>query len=181
MTIRQGATLLLAPFSSAAAAFRRRFRGLLFHRRAHAVWARFEKLESLGLIEWIPTLFEGESPDAEPLFPLGHGRTDSIEDQLGQAAQGAAVRMLSRRYNLASDAPALQGPTAQSQLVPIYRDFEHATLKKIARLRYRPHTARTSLWLSRVRDRADEYLEKWREIIDRVELHAQGDNYFDAA
>jgi hypothetical protein len=146
-----------------------------------AVWERFRKLESLGLIEWIPTLFEGAGPDAEPLFPLGHEGTDSIEDQLGQAAHGAAVRMLSRRYNLASDAPALQGPTAQCQLVPVYRDFEQATLVGIARLRYRPHTARTSLWLSKVSDRAGEYLEKWREIIDRVDLHARDDGYFDAA
>jgi hypothetical protein len=146
-----------------------------------AVWRRFDMLGELGIIEWVPTLFEGPGHDAEPLCPLGYGETDSVEDQLGQAAHGAAVRMLSRRINLGSDAPALRERTAGSQLVPVPRHFAGATMFGIARLRYRPHTARTKLWFSKVQDRGTEFLEKWHEIIETIDLHADGERYFDAA
>ena len=55
---------------------------------------REKQLAQLGLIEWVPHLVEGDGPDAEIIHPLGLGRTDSLEDLLGAAADEAASAML---------------------------------------------------------------------------------------
>jgi hypothetical protein len=138
-----------------------------------AVWKRFDLLEQAGVLEWLPVLFEVDSDLAEPLFPLGHGGTESLEDQLGDTAHQAAVRMLSRRYNLQEDAPGLGKASKDCQLIPLLRDFEQATLFGIARLRYRPRTARTALWFSNIAQKSTEYLAAWQEVISRVELQAR--------
>jgi hypothetical protein len=57
--------------------------------------------------------------------------------------------------------------------VPQY--FQEATLVNIARLRYRPHTERTSQWFKRVAELGTEYLETYgRMIADFAPVHAKG-------
>jgi hypothetical protein len=50
-------------------------------------------LARLGLLEWIPTLFESET-EGEVIHPLGIGKTDEIEDRLRRAADRAGSGML---------------------------------------------------------------------------------------
>jgi hypothetical protein len=144
-------------------------------------WRRFQVLLDCEIIEFVPILFEAANDEAEPLFPLGYGGTESIEDRLGTATHAAAKRMLSRRYNLRADAPGLGDPSSQGQLVPIYKKLDQATMYGIARMRYRAQTARTGNWFAEVEERGAEYLAKWHQIIDDVELHAESEDIFYAA
>jgi hypothetical protein len=146
-----------------------------------SVWRRFDALEQTGVLEWVPILFEAANDEAEPPFPLGHKGSDSMEDLMGTTSHDAAVRMLSRRYNLSVGAPGLAGPSSSFQLVPLFKHFEQATLNGIARLRYRAHTARTGIWFAELEQRSAEYLERWRQIIENMDLHAKDAAYSDAA
>ena len=68
---------------------------------------REKQLAQLGLIEWVPHLVEGDGPDAEIIHPLGLGRTDSLEDLLGAAADEAASAMLTEGTAYLGDRPRL--------------------------------------------------------------------------
>jgi hypothetical protein len=57
------------------------------------------QLADLGLIEWVPTLVEGEGSDAEIIHPYGMRNSESLEDRLGRAAHDAALSMLTDRQH----------------------------------------------------------------------------------
>jgi hypothetical protein len=133
---------------------------------ASIFWARLEALEDAGLIEWIPTLFEAPGLLAEPLFPLGIGDSNSLEDQLGDLAHTAAASLVSRHWNLdhIPETPLLK--RGETHLVPLPKAYDRAIMVGIARLRYRPHTQRTSEWLATIEDRSKELRKKWAKIIE---------------
>lgn len=127
------------------------------------LWTRLKALEDAGLIEWIPTLFEASDPLAEPLFPLGSGGSNSLDDRLGSLAHTAAASLISRLRNLDHIPPSLER-TGETLLVPLPKAYDRATIVGIARLRYRPHTRRTSEWLAKIEKRSAELREKWAKI-----------------
>jgi hypothetical protein len=129
-------------------------------------WDRISKLTDAGILEWVPTLFEGPGEISEPMFQLGNAGSGSIEDQLGSAAHTAAACLLARHYNLVDVPQSLKGaPSEHCQLVPVRHSFEQATMLKIARLRYRPHTKRTAEWFERLAVLNAQHLETYTEII----------------
>ena len=129
-------------------------------------WKRLEALEDAGLIESIPTLFEAHGQLAEPLFPLGIGDSNSLEDQLGSLAHTAAASLVSRHWNLdhIPETPLLE--RGETHLVPLPKAYDRAIMVGIARLRYRPHTQRTSEWLATIEDRSKELRKKWAKIVE---------------
>jgi hypothetical protein len=100
-------------------------------------WLRLRLLEQLGLIEWVPYLFEG--PEGEPIHPVHANSALDIEAELYAACHEAARRCLTEgQYDLACDKGGV--------LVPVPSHIQQVQLIGIARLRYRPHTSLTSAW-----------------------------------
>jgi hypothetical protein len=124
-------------------------------------FTRVKQLQRLGLIEWIPYLFEGDSPEAEPIHVYGIGCSDSIEDRLGWAAQSAAEGML-------TDWQKDRVEFEEYYLIPVLRHFTAVQLIAIARLRYRPHTAMTSAWWRDLHEKGEEWIKRYLQLTDRV-------------
>jgi hypothetical protein len=142
---------------------------LLCHRRdgvddpAVDLWRRIELLEGLGLLEFVPHLVEGPSPDAEILHPYGMGQTDSLEDRLGAAASDAAYALLTdtstnwaNRYCVA----------------PVLAHIQSVQLVGIARLRYRPRTRMTAAWWGHLHEAAEQHLTVYDEIVEAKRVPA---------
>jgi len=55
---------------------------------------RMEQLVDLGLIEWVPHLFESDEPEAEIIHAVGIAGSDSLEGRIGFAADEAGRAML---------------------------------------------------------------------------------------
>lgn len=115
-------------------------------------FARIRRLESLGLIDWVPYLFEGEM--GEPIHALAANGLP-IEQALYEAATSAAARMLTEG----------QRERAQGVLVPVLAHIGEVQLIGLMRLRYRPHTRLTAAWWA-------EHQAVCQEFIDRYETLA---------
>ena len=55
---------------------------------------RQQQLTNLGLIEWVPYLFDGESREAELIHPYGIGMGDTLEGRLCRAADEAGQALI---------------------------------------------------------------------------------------
>ena len=115
-------------------------------------FARIRRLESLGLIEWVPYLFEGKV--GEPIHALAVNGLP-IEQELYEAATSAAARMLTEG----------QYQHVQGVLVPVLAHIGEVQLIGLMRLRYRPHTRLTAAWWA-------EHHAVCQEFIDRYETLA---------
>ena len=123
---------------------------------------REQQLTNLGLIEWVPMLVESDDLEAENIHPLGWCSSDSLEDQIGQAAHAAGASMLTERQcEWAIEENELH-------LVPVPRHIANVRVIGIARLRYRPHTKATSAWWAEHIDKGQRYLERYQAIAERA-------------
>jgi hypothetical protein len=119
------------------------------------LWRRFTVLEQLGLIEWVPYLFEG--PDGEPLHALHLGGND-LERELYRACTAAAERRL-------NDWQLERAESSNSPLVPVSAHMEQVTMIGIVRLRYRPDTRLTAAWWADFNARSQHYIEFYNRIL----------------
>jgi hypothetical protein len=119
------------------------------------LFRRLAVLARLGLIEWVPYLFEG--PEGEPIHPL-HGESSlPVEVALYEACYDAATRCLTeRQYENALDEGGV--------LVPVRAHIEQVQLIGVARLRYRPHTRLTSAWWAEHTARCGQFAQRYEEI-----------------
>jgi hypothetical protein len=122
---------------------------------------RFEQLVDLGLIEWVPHLFESDEPNAEIIHAVGISGSDSLEDRIGLAAEEAGLEMLNdrQRQYVASTGPLL---------VPALQHIANAQMIGIARLRYRPHTKLTAAWWKEHNAKGEEYLARYEALAKRI-------------
>ena len=90
-------------------------------------------LFSMGLMEWVPYLFDG--PKGEPIHAM-HDTGLQIERELYEAANDAGGRMVADGYK----------NRIEGFLVPVPAHVEQVQVIGIARLRYRPQTKLTSAW-----------------------------------
>lgn len=90
-------------------------------------------LLSMGLIEWVPYLFDG--PKGEPVHAM-HADGLQIERELYEAANAAGERMVADGYK----------KRMVGFLVPVPAHVEQVQVIGIARLHYRPQTKLTSAW-----------------------------------
>lgn len=99
-------------------------------------WKPWDILISAGLVEFVAHLVESDSADAEIIHPLPWGNGETDEFAITSAALDAGRRM-APFYN-----------DKQTMLVPVSRLRPNVQLIGVARMKYRPHTARTAEWLS---------------------------------
>jgi hypothetical protein len=103
------------------------------------LWARMRQLQEQGLLEFVPHLCEAVTPDAELIHTYGIDWSEkglsNPENAGGRAAHLAGLAMCKKGQN-----------GLGRFLAPVSRDYADAQMVGIVRLRYRPHTKRTSQW-----------------------------------
>jgi hypothetical protein len=107
-------------------------------------WDRWELLCNLGLIEMVPHLVDSDTSEGEVLHPLAWRDTGTVvERDLASAAWDASIALLTV---LNRETVPLKEFAA---MAPVARHIGAIQMFDIARLRYKPRTARTLAFLSR--------------------------------
>ena len=123
--------------------------------RAADFFRRLGHIESLGLVEWVPYLFDG--PESEPIHPLNEQGAIEDERALYSACADAAERCLTEtQYEVAMSKGGV--------LVPVPKHIEQVHLIGVARLRYRPHTRLTAAWWAEHTSACRVYAERYAAI-----------------
>lgn len=113
---------------------------------------RFGTLVSIGLVEWVPYLYDG--PKGEPMHPMAFTGLDT-EVLLWAAATDAAARMLGD----SSWAKSIQGTA-----VPVQKHIGEVAMIGVARLRYRPHTTLTAAWWAEHQNVCQGFTEQYNAL-----------------
>jgi hypothetical protein len=122
-------------------------------------WPAVEILQTLGLIERVGMLLDGDDPEAEIIHPYGVNGGEPAERKLARTAHEAAVAMV-------TDAQLERSEwEAYPHLVPVRKHIAKATLVEIFRLRYRPHTSATAAWYAEMKDSTAEWLARYEAMI----------------
>lgn len=127
---------------------------------ADPAWNSVGLLRNLGLLGYVPHLFENSTPQAEIIHPygIGGGCEDAIDKQLADAADDAANAM------------CLPGPVENAinhgfvHFCPVVNTRPDVQMIGVARLRYRPHTQRTSAWYAELQSNAQTFIGRYREL-----------------
>lgn len=126
---------------------------------------RFGKLVGLGLITWVPCLYDGSEDDAEMIHPLG-GDTN-FERELGRYAREAA-------WSLIPDEAAKRA-REYSHLALVPRHIEKPSVLAVARLTHRPNTKLTAGWWAKSNSMAQDYLSEYKHMCGAADdLQHQG-------
>lgn len=113
---------------------------------------RLGAIQSLGLIEWVPYLFE--SDEGEPIHPFAWDGLPA-EVELYKAASQAAADMLTEG----------QLEHHPGMLVPVPSHIANVQLIGVARLRYRPHTNMTAAWWANHNSVCQGFADTYRRLI----------------
>jgi hypothetical protein len=126
----------------------------------HPIWDSVRSLRKQGLLTFVPHLWETDVPSqAEIIHSYGIGASgESIEVEMGTAAHQAALVMV----------PEFKIEKAfrdgYYHFAPVANTIPKVQMIGVARLRYRPHTARTRDWYGDLWRGAPKWLQKYAEI-----------------
>ena len=127
-------------------------------------------LIDLGVVRWIPHLWEGDDPGAAPLHPYALGGGHGSADLLGAAAHAAGRAMITdAQFQEACD--KLGG---EAWLAPVLRHIDNVQMIGVARLLYRPHTKLTSAWIAQLTKSTKSHLDDYRVLAARVRRRTVG-------
>jgi hypothetical protein len=114
----------------------------------------------MGLVTFIPHLFENSSPQAEPIHPYGINQTgeEPIETEIGEAADAAALQMCQEWAIEKADNEGFE------HFCPVPRTKPDVQLIGVARLRYRPHTMRTAEWYAQLNTAGSAAIVHYTEL-----------------
>ena len=126
------------------------------------VWESVKHLCRSGLLTFVPHLWESDSEQAEVIHAYGIEGIggESLEIEMGEAANQAGLSM------------ALEAKATRAQLegyswsAPIKNTLPDAQLIGVARLRYRPHTQRTSAWFAELKENAPRWTQFYQELAE---------------
>jgi hypothetical protein len=111
-------------------------------------WAAWEAFKRRGLVEEVPHLVEDDTDQAGIIHPCPSDTGADVEQALGAAARRAAIEILDKYPFSVSSLGGCR------YLLPVPDDYPKAELMGIYRLRYRPKTAMTAAWFSKMSDYA---------------------------
>ena len=120
-------------------------------------FARMDLLAACGCFEWMPHLYESESPDASVIHPYGldFNALDRIENAIGHAAHKAGTALL-----LDSQRPKASG----LYLAPVPKHMASVAMVGIVRLRLKPYTSRTRKWMGDLHGTGQEHVARYARI-----------------
>ena len=142
---------------------------LLYKTHGKEIWERLDQLVSLGLVTWIQMVWESDSAEAEPMFPISGEREDDLGAQIGLAAYEASEALM---------ADAEWEPNYHP-MVPLPKHLGNVQLIGIARLRYRPKTKLTGAWHAQHEQNGARWLEIYEALSEgrRPGMPTQADAY----
>jgi hypothetical protein len=116
----------------------------------------------MGLLTYIPHLYESNSPQAEPIHPYGIDRKgeEPIETEIGQQADIAARQMCQEWAIERAENEGFE------YFCPVPRNQPDAQLVGVGRLRYRPHTSRTAAWYAQLQNSELAAIAYYRKLAD---------------
>lgn len=131
----------------------------------HPTWDSVHLLQSMGLLSFVPHIFENDTDVAEPIHPFGIGETAEapIEREIGDVADHAARAMA---------LPSKLGEAIEDGFLyfcPILKTKPTAQMIGVARLTYRPHTKRTAAWFAELNQTAQGWIDTFRGLSERAE------------
>lgn len=120
-------------------------------------WDAFGFLRSNGLIQVVPHLVEAYTDEGEIIFSQGYAGEDG-EREVAFATSSAAEAMLAE-WQL----KRLESEDYEA-LIPVLKHLSNVQLVGVVRLRYRPQTEATALWLRRANAQWVEWAKRYSEI-----------------
>ena len=118
-----------------------------------------DTLTSLGIVERVGMLLDGDDPEAEIVHPYGMQGGEPAERELARTAHEAAAAMMTEDRLWRAE---MEG---YPHLVPVQKHIANATLVEVFRLKYRPHTKATGAWYAQMKESTAEYLPRYKAII----------------
>ncbi len=133
-----------------------------------ALWDSVGLLQRMGLLTFVPHIFENDSANAEPIhaYSIGGIGEAPIEREIGDAAYDAACAMaLPSKLDEATE-------DGFQYFCPILKTKPAAQMFGVARLTYRPHTRRTRAWFAELHQSAQDWIEIFKELAEDAETAA---------
>lgn len=128
------------------------------------LWDVLAALEHAGAIDWVPTLFEGDDADAQPVIPLLTDDTGNHPmNYLGTLAAFASEAL---RYRQDANGDRVCASDLEL-LVPLEQLASRMIVKAVARLRYRPKTNQTARWLDEFSERCLDFEGAFTSLCQR--------------
>lgn len=132
---------------------------------ANPTWKSIRLMESMGLLSFVPHIFDNDTDAAEPIHVYGIGGIAEapIEKEIGDAADCAARAMAlpSKLEEAIED--------GFQYFCPILQTMPSAQMIGVARLTYRPHTKRTATWFAELHQTAPEWIKLFGELTAKAE------------
>jgi hypothetical protein len=122
-------------------------------------WPAVDILETVGLIQSVGMLLDGDDPEAEIIHPYGVNGGEPAECKLAHTAYETAAAMMTEGQLRRAE---LEG---YPHLVPVQKHIANATLVEVFRLRYRPHTTATAAWYAQMKESTTEWLARYQALI----------------
>jgi hypothetical protein len=132
----------------------------------HPAWESMRLLQSMGLLSFVPHIFENDTDVAEPIHVFGVGETAEapIEREIGIAADRAARAMcLPSRLENAEE-------NGFRFFCPILHTIPSAQMIGVARLTYRPHTRRTAAWFAQLHQAAPGWIDLFGNLAEKGKI-----------
>jgi hypothetical protein len=128
--------------------------------RDHPAWESVRLLQQMGLLTFVPHIFESDIPSAEMQHPYGIGTKgeEPIEAEIGAAAD-AAARVMCPEW-MVSQAEE----EGYEHFCPVLRTQPNTQMIGVARLRYRPHTSRTAAWFAQLQQSGEDWVRRYQEL-----------------
>jgi hypothetical protein len=123
-------------------------------------WESLILLENMGLLSYVPHIFDNDTNAAEPIHVFGIGGIAEapLEQMIGDAADCAARSMaLPSKLEEAED-------NGFRYFCPVLKTKPTAQMIGIARLTYRPHTRRTKTWFAELSQTATGWIETFETL-----------------
>jgi len=128
-------------------------------------WESLHLLKNMGLLSFVPHIFDNDTDTAEPIHVFG----------VGGIAEAPREQEIGEATDLAARAMALPSKLAEAE----ENDFEHfcpilktkptAQMIGVARLTYRPHTRRTAEWFAELNRAAQGWIETFDRLAEKGE------------
>lgn len=129
-------------------------------------WQSLQLLQRMGLLSFVPHIFENDTNVAEPIHVYGIGETAEapIEQEIGSAADLAGRAMC-----LPSKVEEAEGQGFQ-HFCPVLSTKPNVQMIGVARLTYRPHTKRTKAWFAELQQTSPAWIETFQKLAATGEI-----------